>query len=149
MKVYRRTGVARFLNRAASAFLRSGIGMGPYGVLTVPGRRTGLPRSTPVALVPIGNGWQLVAIYGLVDWVKNLQAAGKATIQLRRQKFPVTARQLPPEEAAAVLRGLMASASRMTTRMVGPYFDATPESPIEAWELDAAHHPVFVLQKTS
>lgn len=37
----------------------------------------------------------------------------------------------------------------MTMRMVGRYFDATPESSLEAWELEAEHHPVFVLEKTS
>jgi hypothetical protein len=88
------------------------------------------------------------AAYGLVDWVKNLQAAGTATIRLRRQEVPVISRQLPSQEAALLLHDRVASASRMTLRMMGPYFDATPESPLEAWELEAEHHPVFVLQKT-
>jgi len=149
VKVFRNTGFARFSNRAMSALIRAGIVRGPYGILTVPGRRTGLPRSNPVELTPIGDGWRVFAAYGLVDWVKNLQAAGTATIQLRRQELPVTSRQLPPREAAAVLLDRVASASGTTMRMIGPYFDATSESPIEAWELEAEHHPVFVLQKTS
>ena len=149
MKVYRHTRSARFGNRATVALLRAGIGIGPYGVLTVPGRRTGLPRSTPLEFARIGDGWRVIAAYGLVDWVKNLQAAGTATIQLRRQVFPVTARQLPPREAAAVLLDRVASASRMTGRMIGPYFDATSDSPMEDWELEAQHHPVFVLEKAS
>jgi hypothetical protein len=56
-------------------------------------------------------------------------------------------RQLPPPEAAAVLRDRIASASRSTMRMIGPYFDATSESPLEDWE-EAQRHPVFVLQET-
>ena len=123
--------------------------MGPFALLTVPGRKTGLPRSTPVELVPIEDGWRLVAAYGLVDWVKNLQAAGTATILMRGRTFPVTSRQLPPPEAAAVLRDRIASASRSTMRMIGPYFDATSESPLEDWEVEAQRHPVLVLQETS
>ena len=148
MKAFRNTGFARFSNRAMSALIRAGIVRGPYGILTVPGRRTGLPRSNPVELTPIGDGWRVFAAYGLVDWVKNLQAAGTATIRLRRQEVPVTSRQLPSKEAALLLHDRVASASRMTLRMMGPYFDATPESPLEAWQLEAEHHPVFELQKT-
>ena len=122
---------------------------GPYAVLTVPGRRTGLPRSTPLEVVPVGDGWRVTAVYGLVDWVKNLQASGTATILVRGREFPVRSEQLPRRETAVILRDRLASASRTTMRMVGPYFDATSESPLEAWELEADHHPVFMLQKTS
>jgi hypothetical protein len=68
---------------------------------------------------------------------------------MRGREFPVTSRQLPLPEAAAILRDRIVSASRSTMRMVGPYFYATSESPLEDWEVEAQRHPVFVLQETS
>jgi deazaflavin-dependent oxidoreductase (nitroreductase family) len=68
---------ARFYNPIVTFLLRLGVPMGPQALLTVPGRNSGLPRTTPVALNPHGAGWLLVSVYGQVDWVKNLRAAAK------------------------------------------------------------------------
>lgn len=67
---------ARFYNPIVSFLIRLGLPMGPQALLTVHGRKTGLPRTTPVALNPLGAGWRLISVYGRVDWVRNLQAAG-------------------------------------------------------------------------
>ena len=103
MKQYQHTTTARIYNRVISRLLRIGIPIGPMALLTVPGRRSGLPRSTPVALAPYGAGWQLVAAYGPVDWVKNLKAARRGTITMRGRRIPVTAQELPTAEAAPIL----------------------------------------------
>lgn len=76
----------------------------PNLTLTVVGRRSGLPRSTPLLCVPDGDGWLIAGSYfggpDMPVWVHNLRAAGEATITWQREQVPVTARELPDEERA-------------------------------------------------
>jgi deazaflavin-dependent oxidoreductase (nitroreductase family) len=146
MKQFRESTTLRFMNPLLAGLIRLGLPMGPMALLTVPGRKTGLPRSTPVALAPLDGGWRLVAAYGRVDWVKNLEVAGRATITIRGRAIDVEARVLPPAEAAPILRESVASAGPVTLRMVGPYFDTSPDAPLSDWEMESARHPVFVLR---
>jgi deazaflavin-dependent oxidoreductase (nitroreductase family) len=76
----------------------------PELVLIVTGRRTGLPRSTPVLYVP-HEGRYLVAgsNWGgptLPAWVHNLQAAGEAEVRIRDRRQRVRARRVRGEERA-------------------------------------------------
>jgi len=114
-------------------------------LLTVTGRRSGEPRTVPVALAPHHGGWILIAVYGASDWSKNLEAAGEAVIFLRRKTIPVKARRPDPEAAAPILRDAMAAAPKMVQRMTGDYFDTALDAPVDAWEKEALRHPVFVL----
>ncbi len=50
----------------------------------------------------------------------------------------VTIVELGPQESAPVLKEYL---KRVPT--VRPYFDATPDSPLEAFVAEAARHPVF------
>jgi deazaflavin-dependent oxidoreductase (nitroreductase family) len=136
---------AKFYNPIVSFLLRLGLPLGPQALLTVPGRRSGLLRTTPVALNRNGDGWHLISVYGRVDWVRNLEAAGSALITRRLRRFQVTARQLTPHEAAPVLRKSLATANPFIRSLLGRYFDADPNAPIEAWHEVALHHPVFLL----
>jgi hypothetical protein len=75
--------------KAFNVFLKSLIGLGiPAGntvVLTVPGRRTGQPRSTPITLQVEGARRYAMAPYGEVAWVQNARAAGgRARIEISR-----------------------------------------------------------------
>lgn len=108
-------------------------------VLTVRGRKSGRLYSTPVRLVEDEGRW-LVAPYGDVGWVRNARAAHQ--VQLRRGRRSETLRLEPvePALAAPVLRTYLKQVP--VTR---PYFDVTPDSPLEAFEHEAPRHPVFRL----
>jgi deazaflavin-dependent oxidoreductase (nitroreductase family) len=110
-------------------------------LLTVKGRQTGLPRTTPVNLISRGGRRWLVAPYGEVSWVRNARAAGE--IELRRGAAAERAhvREVTAEEAAPVLRSYL----RRLRPVVGPYFDVTPSSPDAAFITEAPRHPVFLL----
>lgn len=140
----------RTANRILTPFIRSRLPMGtrraPMAILTVPGRKTGIPRSTPVALASRGDGWLLISVNGITDWARNLRSAGKATITMRGQDLEVTARELPSHEAAPLLRNSMAEAPALVRNLTADHFTATSGSPIEAWQRDASTHPVFVLK---
>lgn len=77
----------------------------PEVTLTVPGRRTGVPRTTPLLCVPYGDGWLVCGSnWGAPAppaWVHNLAAAGEATVVHRGRTVRATARRLEGEERAA------------------------------------------------
>ena len=137
---YRLTPARRAANRVVRLLLKLGLMPGPTYLLTVPGCRTGRPLSTPVTLVEEGGQRWLVAPYGEVPWVRNARAAGRVTLTRGRRAETVSLRALSAPEAAPVLR-------RYVTRVpiTRPYFDVTPDSPLAAFESEAARHPVFAL----
>ena len=137
---YRLTPARRAANRVVRLLLTLGLMPGPTYLLTVPGRRTGRPLSTPVTLVEEGGQRWLVAPYGEVPWVRNARAAGRVTLTRGRHAETVSLRALSAAEAAPVLQ-------RYVTRVpiTRPYFDVTPDSPLTAFEAEAARHPVFAL----
>jgi deazaflavin-dependent oxidoreductase (nitroreductase family) len=136
---------ARFYNPIVSFLLRLGLPLGPQALLTVRGRKTGLPRTTPIALNPHGAGWLLVSVYGSVDWAKNLRAAGEAVVTKRRRTFQVTSQELTADQAGPIVRDLLASLSPIVRPVIGAYFATDPSAPIEAWRDEARKHPVFIL----
>jgi len=71
----------RIGNAVVALLVRIGLGPKDTYLLTVPGRRTGKPYTTPVTLVQTGEGRWLVAPYGAVSWVRNARAAGRVTLR--------------------------------------------------------------------
>jgi deazaflavin-dependent oxidoreductase (nitroreductase family) len=59
-------------------------------LLTVPGRRTGKPRSTPVSPLTVSGGQYVVAGLPDSDWARNVRAAGHAQLSWGRRREPVT-----------------------------------------------------------
>ena len=130
----------RATNRLVRLLLRLGLTPGPTYLLTVPGRRTGRPISTPVTLVEEGDSRWLVAPYGDVGWVRNARAAGRVTLSRGGRAETLPIRELSSAEAAPVLQRYVARVP-----ITRPYFDAGPNSPITAFESEAPRHPVFHL----
>lgn len=66
----------------------------PVLILTVPGRRSGQPRSAPVGYFPYQDGWLVVGSAGGMpqepDWFKNLRQAEGATVQIGARVTEVT-----------------------------------------------------------
>jgi deazaflavin-dependent oxidoreductase (nitroreductase family) len=118
------------------------IGNYPMYLLTVRGRKSGLPRTVPLAIV-VRNGKRYVASpFGIVDWVRNLRAAEEATLTRRRRSETVKARELPPGEAALFLQE--------ETRDGNPFiraFGVTANSSLEDFERAALSHPLFVFER--
>jgi deazaflavin-dependent oxidoreductase (nitroreductase family) len=91
-------------NAVARRLLAAGVPMGPNGLITVAGRTTGLPRTTPLTVIQSADRRYLLAVYGEVDWVRNLRAAGRARITMRGRSQDVTARELEPQEVVGFFR---------------------------------------------
>jgi deazaflavin-dependent oxidoreductase (nitroreductase family) len=76
-------------NRVIKALHRVGLPFGTIHVLTVPGRVSGLPRSTPVS--PLGVDGHRYVIAGLPgsDWARNARAAGRGELARGRRRRTV------------------------------------------------------------
>ncbi|MBT2676408.1 nitroreductase family deazaflavin-dependent oxidoreductase [Streptomyces sp. ISL-14] len=86
----------------------------PGVILTSTGARSGLPRRTPLACMPEGEGrsWILVGSnFGRTwhpAWTANLLAHPHAEVSWKGRDIPVTARLLEGEERAAVWKAVLA-----------------------------------------
>jgi len=92
------------MNKLMMAVQRLGIPTGPAMVLTVPGRKSGVPRSTPMTPFEFQSGLYVVAGYPGADWAANARAAGIGTLARGRRARSVKIVELSAEEARPVLR---------------------------------------------
>jgi deazaflavin-dependent oxidoreductase (nitroreductase family) len=135
-----------FVFKAGNVFTRTllalGISFNNSALITVPGRKTGRPHSTPITLVEYQGQRYVQSPFGNVNWVRNLRAAGKATLSWGRRHETVVATELSPEEAAPVIKSLLGHAPKM----IRDYFDVTPDSSLEEVIRDAPNHAVFAVR---
>lgn len=92
------------MNKLMVAVQRLGIPTGPAMVLTVPGRKTGAPRSTPMTPFDLDGGLYTVAGYPGSDWAANARTAGAGTLTRGRRSRPVKIVELTPDQSRPVLR---------------------------------------------
>ena len=140
-KPYRLSLWRRGLNALVRPLARLGLTGPRTHLLTVAGRRTGRPWSTPVSIVAEhGDRW-LVAPYGDRNWVKNARAAGSVELRRGRRRERLVVEELPPEEAVPVLRRYYELG-----RVTRPFFDVGLDSTHDEWLAEAPRHPVFRLR---
>ena len=92
------------MNKFMMAVQKLGIPTGPAMVLTVPGRKTGKPRSTPMTPFEHDGGLYVVAGYPGADWASNARAAGAGTLSRGRSSRQVKIVELDVAESRSVLR---------------------------------------------
>jgi deazaflavin-dependent oxidoreductase (nitroreductase family) len=139
-KQYQRSFGLRLANASMRLAVRLGIAPKQTYLLTVLGRRSGKPMTTPVNLVQLDGRRYLVAPFGERAWVKNARAAGRVTLQHGGKRETLAIEPATPEEAGPVLKQYLEHNS--TTRS---YFDAATAAPASAFVAEAAQHPVFRL----
>jgi deazaflavin-dependent oxidoreductase (nitroreductase family) len=83
---------------------RLGMWTGTIHVLTVLGRVSGTPRSTPVSVLTVGGVRYIVGGSADMQWVQNARAMGWGTLAHGRRRVRVTLVELPVPERAAILR---------------------------------------------
>ncbi len=141
----------RVANVLTLALLRAGfplvgpgivIGNYPMYLLTVRGRKSGQPRTVPVAIIRRNGKRYVGSPYGIVDWVRNLRAAGEAILTRGRHSETVNATELPKGEAALVLREDVKDGNPFAR-----YFGVSADSSLEEFEGAAVKHPLFVLER--
>lgn len=144
-KQYRVNAFVRISNAITSFLLRLGVNIGNMALLTVRGRKSGKPITTPIAIVVHEGKRYLVAAFGVVSWVRNLRAAGgKATITRGRRTEKIHAIELPPEAAALIFREAVRAGGGGA--FVRQYQNVTADSSLEEFEREVLTRPVFLLQ---
>ena len=140
-------GFVGVFNPIAQKLLGIGIPLGPNALITVRGRSSGLPRTTPVALVEVqGRRW-VIGTFGEVNWVRNLRAARAATITVGKRQEAVTAVALSPQEGAdffAKVVGPYVRGMRLGRFLIGSVLGAGEI--LDDPELAASRRPVFELR---
>lgn len=92
------------MNRILRMVQKLGVPTGPAMVLTVPGRKTGRPRSTPITPFEYDGGLYAVAGYPGSGWAANARAAGTGTLSRGRRSRRVVIIELTDDQARPVLR---------------------------------------------
>jgi deazaflavin-dependent oxidoreductase (nitroreductase family) len=133
----------RLANAAMRAALRFGLAPSRYSLLTVRGRSSGKPLSTPVIVLTRGGERFLVSPYGQRAWVKNARAAGRVALSRGGRTQTFTIEELGAEDAAPVLQQYW-----QETPITRPYFAVPDEADLAAFADEAARHPVFRLSLT-
>jgi deazaflavin-dependent oxidoreductase (nitroreductase family) len=137
-------------NPIARRLMRLGVPLGPNALLSVRGRKTGLLRTTPVAIVKVNGGRWVIGTFGDTGWARNLRSAGEGTLTVGRRKEAVRATELSRVET-----------ERFFADVLGPYVQRLP---LGRWLLGsvlggrdiledprgaAERYPVFELQAST
>src|SRR3954452_19498494 len=150
----------RLVNPLARRMIPAGVPTGaPNILLIVRGRRSGIERRTPVAILELEGHLYVQASYGATGWARNLRAAGEATIvRPGGRRSPVHAIEVPPGEAAAILRRalepyrqlnllrrLLGSHVRPPAALLRQYRIRVDDTP-QDYLAEAQRHPLFELR---
>lgn len=96
----------------ARLLLAAGIPLGFNRLVTIRGRKSGLPRTTPIAVIEVSGRRWIWAPWGDVQWVRNLRAAGRATINQRGRQEVVSATELDPKQRVGFFRDILGPLAR-------------------------------------
>jgi deazaflavin-dependent oxidoreductase (nitroreductase family) len=91
-------------NRAIVTLQHLGLAIGTMRLLSVPGRKSGKLRTTPVSPLTVDGRCYIIGGFSQADWVKNVRASGWGILARGRREERVTLVELPPEERAPILR---------------------------------------------
>lgn len=101
------TTLERGNNRLMRLALRKGFAPRAFALLETIGRRSGLPRHTPVGNGLMGDVFWLVAAHGMqADYVRNLRANPNVRVKVGKQWRTGRAVLLPDDDATARSRTL-------------------------------------------
>jgi hypothetical protein len=97
--------------------------IGSQHLLSVPGRKTGELRSTPVSIATVDGNRYIVAAFLDAAWVRNVRVAGIGTLTRGRSCEDVRLTELSVGERGPVLRAFRKHAARcplVSARTVDP-----------------------------
>lgn len=93
------------MNKVFMTLSKTGLGMKELPVLTVSGRTSGKPRSTPLSVLDLDGRRYLLEGFPGADWARNVRAAsGRASLRVGKKTEEVNLVEVDGDEALTVLR---------------------------------------------
>lgn len=144
MKQYRLPEEVRQWNEKLKRNPQLTEGMGPVHLLSVPGRKSGILRSTPVSPLMYNEQRWLVAGFAEADWVKNIRVSRWGILVKGKHAERVEVMEVPVGERAPILQAFI-------QHMPGGRFAFSigPNEPLAAFEAIASNHPIFQIDRRS
>lgn len=144
MKEYKLDAAQRLGNAIFGLTTRLGLGAQYRWILSVPGRRTGFIRSTPVDVMNIDGERWLVAPYKETNWVLNVRAHPMVTLSRGGRTQHFLARPALGSERVDVIRQYL-----RLVPITAPYWNITEKSADTDIERESLDHPIFHLRGES
>ncbi len=138
--------VVKLVGPLAQRMMGAGLPQGPNALITVRGRKSGQARTTGVTVIEVTGRRYLIGTFGETNWVRNLRAAGEATLTVGRCREHVRADELVGRDRVEFFRDVL-----------GPYVRRMWVAPVLLRLLGATeilddpaaaaeHRPVFELK---
>lgn len=132
--------VQRLINVPFKWLVGRGFGADYRYILSVRGRITGKPMSTPIDVMTSGERRYLISGHGESNWVRNARAAGEVELSRGGRSEHLAVRELGPADAAPILRRYVEQVPIMRGQFAARYTD-----PGDSFLPEASQHPVFEL----
>ena len=130
----------RVFNPLVAWLTRRGLSLKGSAVLEVRGRTSGEIRATPVNPLTLDGARYLVAPRGETEWVKNIRAAGEATLAVGKRRDAIEVDELADADKPPIIRAYLEE----WAWEVKQFFDGiTAQSDDEAIAAVATGFPVF------
>ena len=97
----------RLFSPVLKFLLRARVPLGYNRLVTIRGRKSGKPRTAAIAVLDVAGKRWIWAPWGEVHWVRNLRAAGRATISMPGRSEEVRATELDLAERVAFFRDVL------------------------------------------
>lgn len=139
------------LNPLMTLFVRLGVDLGPkMALITIRGRRTGRPLTTPITLFETSGRRYVFGTFGNTSWVRNARAAGELTLTRGRRHEVVDAIPLPLSDAATILRECLTRFAQNPTMapMLRTFYGIGGDLSTVDFDEIARQHPGFELRDT-
>ena len=134
------TSSAKVFNKFVGKVTNLGLSVWGSRVLTVRGRKSGEPRSTPVNLLTVDGERYLVAPRGVSQWVRNLRVAGEGSLRVGKRVEEFIYVELADDEKPTILRAYL----KRWKFEVGVFFDGVDaKAPDETLLGIAPGYPIF------
>jgi deazaflavin-dependent oxidoreductase (nitroreductase family) len=140
--------IVNILNPLVRRLLRIGMPMGPNTLITIRGRTSGQLRTFPVAVLETGGRQFVFSSFGEVNWVRNLRAAGEATVRRGRRSHAVVATELTPAEGGPLLQSALDPMWKVpgVGALLGSWYGVRRDSTPDEFEQAVRVHPGFELR---
>lgn len=102
---YRR--IVNTFNKVVVGLQRRGVAFGSMQLLTVKGRRTGQPRTFPIAVNELDGGRYIFQAFPKAAWVANARVADTVTLAKGRKTSTARLIEVPVEDRRGLLRQLV------------------------------------------